>query len=89
MLLLCTTLPLVPLGVVPLTLRLPLPPHPQVLCDGLEEDMVTRRLMLHEAAGLPAGGSAGALSPELEIMVRSSGKMLLLHKLLPKLRAEV
>jgi hypothetical protein len=28
-------------------------------------------------------------SPDLEVLVRGSGKMLLLHKLLPKLRAEV
>jgi hypothetical protein len=52
-------------------------PAPQVLCDGLEEDLRLRR----QAAGLDA-------CDDLELLVRSSGKMLLLHKLLPKLRAE-
>ena len=32
-----------------------------------------------------AGGDAGS---ELDLLVQSSGKMLLLHKLLPKLKAE-
>ena len=32
-----------------------------------------------------AAGNAGS---ELELLVQSSGKMLLLHKLLPKLKAE-
>lgn len=32
-----------------------------------------------------AAGSAGS---ELDLLVQSSGKMLLLHKLLPKLKAE-
>lgn len=49
--------------------------HP-FLCDGLEEDVVARR----RAAGLP--------NDEVAALVGASGKMLLLHKLLPKLRAE-
>ncbi|GFR52261.1 hypothetical protein Agub_g14795 [Astrephomene gubernaculifera] len=53
------------------------------------------------AGGAAAGGAEGAAAaavasadaalsrcPELELLVRGSGKMVLLHKLLPKLRAE-
>ncbi|KAL0045080.1 hypothetical protein WJX82_007731 [Trebouxia sp. C0006] len=49
--------------------------HP-FLCNGLEEDFAVKR---------HAGGDAGS---ELDLLVQSSGKMLLLHKLLPKLKAE-
>ena len=59
---------------------LPLPPLPppllQFLCNGLEEDMALRRAM------------AQSTSDERELMERASGKMVLLAKLLPKLRAE-
>lgn len=48
----------------------------QFLCNGLEEDFAVKK---HVA------GSAGS---ELDLLVQSSGKMLLLHKLLPKLKAE-
>ncbi len=48
----------------------------QFLCNGLEEDFAVKR---------HAGGDAGS---ELDLLVQSSGKMLLLHKLLPKLKAE-
>ena len=48
----------------------------QFLCNGLEEDFALKR---HTA------GNAGT---ELDLLVQSSGKMLLLHKLLPKLRSE-
>ena len=58
----------------------PLPPLPppllQFLCNGLEEDMALRRAM------------AQSTSDERELMERASGKMVLLAKLLPKLRAE-
>ena len=57
----------------------PLPPSPlslQFLCNGLEEDMALRRAM------------AQSTSDERELMERASGKMVLLAKLLPKLRAE-
>ena len=49
--------------------------HP-FLCDGLEDDVAARR----RAAGLP--------TDEIAKLVGASGKMLLLHKLLPKLKAE-
>lgn len=49
--------------------------HPW-LCNGLEDDMMMKR----QAAGSPAD--------TLDVLVHSSGKMLLLHKLLPKLRGE-
>ncbi|KAL0028186.1 hypothetical protein WJX79_000439 [Trebouxia sp. C0005] len=49
--------------------------HP-FLCNGLEEDFAVKR---------HAAGDAGS---ELDLLVQSSGKMLLLHKLLPKLKAE-
>jgi hypothetical protein len=57
----------------------PLPPL-QYLCNGLEEDIAARRLA-------SAGALGGPLS-ERKMLVRASGKMLLLDKLLPKLRAE-
>ena len=47
-------------------------PHPQFLCEGLEEDVASRK-----------AGLTGA-----ELLTAASGKMLLLHKLLPKLRRE-
>ena len=49
--------------------------HP-FLCNGLEEDVAARRRL----AGLPGD--------EISTIVGASGKMLLLHKLLPKLRSE-
>ncbi|KAH7617240.1 putative Chromodomain-helicase-DNA-binding protein 7 [Nannochloris sp. 'desiccata'] len=49
--------------------------HP-FLCDGLEDDVAARR----KAAGLD--------TDEISSLVQASGKMLLLHKLLPKLRSE-
>lgn len=49
--------------------------HPW-LCNGLEDDMMMKR----QASGTPAD--------TLDALVHSSGKMLLLHKLLPKLRGE-
>lgn len=54
----------------------------QFLCDGLEDDM-TLKWKAQEAA-------EGKTQKEREIenYTRASGKMLLLHKLLPKLRAE-
>jgi hypothetical protein len=57
----------------------------QFLCDGLEEDMTSRWEAARAAAA--AEGAAG-LHKEVEALTRASGKMLLLHKLLPKLRAE-
>ena len=48
----------------------------QFLCNGLEEDFAVKK---------HAAGNAGS---ELDLLVQSSGKMLLLHKLLPKLKAE-
>ena len=53
------------------------PPPLQFLCNGLEEDIQRRKL---EAGSEPI--------PELEQLVQASGKMVLLHKLLPKLRSE-
>ena len=52
--------------------------HP-FLCDGLEEDIAAR----HAAAR-----SGNPAMTELEQLVAASGKMVLLNKLLPKLRAE-
>ena len=53
--------------------------HP-FLCRGLEE---------HIAARAAASARSGAAPPtELEALVAASGKMVLLNKLLPKLRAE-
>ena len=48
----------------------------QFLCNGLEDDFGLKR---------HAAGDAGS---ELDRLIQSSGKMLLLHKLLPKLKAE-
>ena len=48
----------------------------QFLCNGLEDDFGLKR---------HAAGDAGT---ELERLIQSSGKMLLLHKLLPKLKTE-
>ena len=50
----------------------------QFLCNGLEEDFALKR---HAAGNV-------SVSSELDMLVQSSGKMLLLHKLLPKLKAE-
>ncbi|KXZ48712.1 hypothetical protein GPECTOR_26g615 [Gonium pectorale] len=61
--------------------------HP-VLCDGLEDDLKAKLASQREAASLQAAPSEQFGCPELELLVRGSGKMLLLHKLLPKLRAE-
>ena len=47
--------------------------HP-FLCDGVEEDFMAKR--------------GAAKDDELQRLIASSGKMLLLAKLLPKLRAE-
>ncbi|KAJ9516015.1 hypothetical protein QJQ45_024466, partial [Haematococcus lacustris] len=55
--------------------------HP-FLCDGLEEESRMRRVIKQTEAG----GSATV--NELELLVRASGKMVLLNKLLPKLRKE-
>jgi SNF2 family DNA or RNA helicase len=49
--------------------------HP-FLCDGLEDDVAARRR------------AAGLATDEISSLVQASGKMLLLHKLLPKLRSE-
>ena len=49
----------------------------QFLCDGLEEDFVFRQ-----------GGEQRLRDAGAEEMVRACGKMVLLDKLLPKLRAE-
>jgi chromodomain-helicase-DNA-binding protein 7 len=57
-------------------------PSSQFLCNGLEEDMTARWAAAHSAAA-----AAGACK-DVEGITRASGKMLLLHKLLPKLRAE-
>ena len=57
----------------PITCWLQVTSHP-FLCDGLEEDIAFKR--------------AASKDSELQMLVGSSGKMLLLAKLLPKLRAE-
>lgn len=49
----------------------------QYLCTGLEDDIGRRRLE-----------AGGGMAPELGQLVGASGKMVLLHKLLPKLKAE-
>lgn len=54
----------------------------QFLCNGLEQDLLSRW------AGAGCGGTAQGAEQEVEAITRASGKMLLLHKLLPKLRAE-
>ncbi|KAK9835518.1 hypothetical protein WJX74_002180 [Apatococcus lobatus] len=51
--------------------------HPW-LCNGLEDDMMMKR---HQSSGANPADT-------LDALVHSSGKMLLLHKLLPKLRGE-
>ena len=48
----------------------------QFLCNGLEDDMMSRRLQ------------AGAKDTELNSLINASGKMVLLFKLLPKLQRE-
>ncbi len=48
----------------------------QYLCNGLEEDMTARKAAI-----------TGTIS-ERELLIKASGKMVLLDKLLPKLRAE-
>lgn len=56
----------------------PTPPNPhQFLCDGIEDDYQLRL------------ATAGETVRPAELLVWPSGKMLLLAKLLPKLRAEV
>lgn len=57
----------------------------QFLCNGLEQDMVSR-WEAAKAAGCE--GTAEGDNREVDAITRASGKMLLLHKLLPKLRAE-
>lgn len=59
--------------------------HP-FLCDGLEEDIALRRAQALSAAGLDGVAAAQGPQAELELLVRSCGKMVLLHKLLPKVR---
>ena len=49
----------------------------QWLCNGLEDDMMLKQQ--------PSGAGT---NDTLDALVHSSGKMLLLHKLLPKLRTE-
>jgi SNF2 family DNA or RNA helicase len=71
--------------------------HP-FLCEGLEADAAARRAAALAGAGGAEGaegGSVGALAAatsaatsELDALVEASGKMVLLHKLLGKLRAE-
>lgn len=56
----------------------------QFLCDGLEDDM-TLKWQAQDAA---AAEGKTQKEREVEKYTRASGKMLLLHKLLPKLRAE-
>jgi SNF2 family DNA or RNA helicase len=73
--------------------------HP-FLCEGLEADAAARRAAALAGAGAGGAeggdaGDAGALAAatsapasELDALVEASGKMVLLHKLLGKLRAE-
>ena len=53
----------------------------QYLCEGLEDDILGRQLGwgLHKTIDKET---------ELRNMIETSGKMVLLHKLLPKLKAE-
>ena len=51
----------------------------QYLCDGLEDNIIERQI---------GWGQQVDASTELESMISNSGKMVLLAKLLPKLRAE-
>lgn len=71
------------------TAQPPPPPH-QFLCDGLEDDMRLKFALDASKDAAAAGGGWAPVSdsPEADALVRASGKMLLLHKLLPKLRAE-
>lgn len=67
--------------------------HTQFLCEGIEDDMRMKFALEASAKQSDDGAPAAAWervsdNPELEAIVRASGKMLLLHKLLPKLRAE-
>jgi chromodomain-helicase-DNA-binding protein 7 len=55
----------------------------QFLCDGLEDDMTLKWQAAHAAAEAKTH-----TQQEIDNYTRASGKMLLLHKLLPKLRAE-
>ncbi|KAI8462365.1 MAG: hypothetical protein J3K34DRAFT_501179 [Monoraphidium minutum] len=68
--------------------------HPY-LCEGLEDDMRlgfaverSRQDGAPPGEGPAPGWVAQSSDPEVDGLVRGSGKMLLLHKLLPKLRAE-
>ncbi len=56
------------------------PIPPQYLCNGLEDDIALRRAQRES--------TFGAGSSEADMLVASSGKMVLLDKLLPKLKAE-
>ena len=51
-------------------------PNMQYLCNGLEDDITVRHNL------------RGERTVELDSLVGASGKMILLHKLLPKLQAE-
>lgn len=55
----------------------------QFLCNGLKDDMTLQWAAAHSAAA-----DKTQRQREIENYTRASGKMLLLHKLLPKLRAE-
>ncbi len=58
-----------------------------MLCDGMEEDL---KLKLEHMRSLAAPNEPQEFkNPDVELLVRGSGKMVLLHKLLHKLRAEV
>ena len=57
--------------------------HP-FLCDGIEEDYRRRRRLEDDGEEEKEGSKANSV----DVLVQSSGKMLLLHKLLPKLRTE-
>ncbi|GLI59359.1 hypothetical protein VaNZ11_001224 [Volvox africanus] len=57
-----------------------------VLCDGVEDELKCK-LMQQRSMAAPDVPQEFE-TPELELLVRGSGKMVLLHKLLHKLRAE-
>jgi hypothetical protein len=59
----------------------------QYLCTGLEDDILRRKLEAAAAAEAAGGSKVAALS-EVDQLVQACGKMVLLHKLLPKLKAE-
>ena len=59
----------------------------QYLCTGLEDDILRRKLEAATAAEAAGGSKVAALS-EVDQLVQACGKMVLLHKLLPKLKAE-